>query len=114
MKTFYRMSHLMAALFIGAATLSEAQAPQGVSYQAVIRDGSGVIMNNQAVTMRFTIHQNTSSGTTVYQETHAVSTNAYGLVTAVLGGGSVVTGTFNTIDWLGDDYYLQVEVDPGS
>lgn len=92
----------------------QAQAPEGVTYQAVARDGSGSLLNNQSIDVRFTIHEGNPTGTTVYSETHSVSTNDYGLFTASLGMGSASSGTFSGINWGGNTHYLQVEVDAGS
>ena len=46
-----------------------AQAPQGIPYQAVIRDNVGAPLVNASVTVRFTLHQNTIDGPVEYQET---------------------------------------------
>lgn len=97
-----------------ALTGLQAQAPEGVSYQAVARDGSGAILDNQSIDVRFTIHQGSATGSAVYVETHATSTNAYGLFSLTIGMGSATTGNFSNIDWGGDTYFLQVEADAGS
>ncbi len=91
-----------------------AQAPQSFKYQAVIRDGSGNIVANQSVNIRVTIHQGSSSGTTVYQESFNPTTNQYGLVNLNIGAGTVLSGTFNTIAWGTNSYYIQIEVNTGS
>src|SRR6185295_16465992 len=108
----FNLFSVMAAMLL-SITSALAQAPDGFNYQAVVRDESGNIITNGSVDVRFTIHQTTSSGTTVYQETQSITTNAYGLITAIIGEGTVVSGTFSTIAWSSDDYYLQVEVDNG-
>ena len=53
-----------------------AQAPQGIPYQSVVRNGSGNLLINPSVQVRFTIHDSTLSGNIVYQETHATITSA--------------------------------------
>jgi len=87
------------------------QAPEGFKYQAVVRDAGNTILNNQAVGMRITIQQGSIGGTTVYQETFAPTTNAYGLVNLEIGSGSVVSGTFATIDWSAGPYFMETAVD---
>ena len=52
-----------------------AQAPQGISYQAVVRDANGNIIPNQNVSFQFSIIQGNVSGNTVYQEQHQTTTN---------------------------------------
>ncbi len=109
-----RLLSILTGAMLLAATCLYAQAPQGINYQAVVRDGSGSLMANASVTLRFTINQTTATGTTVYQETQSTTTNAYGLVTAVIGSGTPVTGTLSGVSWGSDAYFLKVEVNPGS
>ena len=87
------------------------QAPEGFKYQAVVRDAGNTILNNQAVGMRMTIQQGSIGGTTVYQETFAPTTNAYGLVNLEIGSGTVVSGDFTTIDWANGPYFIETAVD---
>jgi hypothetical protein len=88
--------------------------PQAVNYQAVARDGGGNLMVNQAIDVRFSIRQTSATGTDVYVETQATTTNEYGLFTLELGKGTALTGTFDAIDWGLDDHFLKVEVDKGA
>jgi hypothetical protein len=72
---------LLSLVAIATISLSSfGQAPEGFKYQAVVRNASNTILNNQAVGMRVTIQQGSIGGTAVYQETFATTTNAYGLV----------------------------------
>ena len=57
------------------------------------------------------ILQNSAGGTSVYTETHAVTTNDNGLVNLSIGGGAVVSGDFSTIDWGGALSKLRERVD---
>ncbi|MDL2323370.1 DUF1566 domain-containing protein [Bacteroidales bacterium OttesenSCG-928-A17] len=85
--------------------------PEGISYQAVVRNATGVLMSNQSVSLRVSILQGDNQ-TKVYSETHAVTSNANGLVTIQIGTGSVLEGTFSSIDWSDGTIYTQVEIDP--
>jgi hypothetical protein len=87
------------------------QAPEGFKYQAVVRDAGNLILKNQAVGMRMTIQQGSIGGTTVYQETFAPFTNAYGLVNLEIGSGTVVSGDFKTIAWADGLYFIETAVD---
>jgi len=87
-----------------------AQSPQGINYQAVARDASGNPLASQPVSIEFKIHQTTSGGTVVYDETHSTTTNQFGLFTAIIGQGSIVSGTFSSIPWGSDIYFLEVFV----
>ena len=85
-----------------------AQAPQKMSYQAVIRNASNALVTNQAVGMQVSILQGSISGTVVYTETQTPTTNANGLVSIEIGGGV----GFNTIDWANGPYFIKTETDP--
>ena len=103
---------LLSLVAIATITLSSfGQAPEGFKYQAVVRDAANTILNNQAVGMQMTIQQGSVGGTTVYQETFAPTTNAYGLVNLEIGSGSVVSGDFTTIDWANGPYFIETAID---
>jgi uncharacterized protein (TIGR02145 family) len=91
-----------------------AQSPQKMSYQCVVRNGSGVLVTNHSVGIRISILQGSSTGSVVYQETYSPGpqTNANGLVSIEIGGGGPVTGTFSSIDWSTGSYFLKTETDP--
>lgn len=105
-----RVLFIFCALIL-AAGLSFAQ-PQKFNYQGVARDGSGNAIGNQAIGLRLSILDGGPSGPAVYTETHNVNTNGYGLFNVAIGGGTVVTGDFATIDWASGDKYVAVELDP--
>ena len=98
---------LVVALVITASTF--AQSPEKMSYQAVVRDAGNAIVSNQAVGMQLSILQ---GSTAVYVETQTPTTNANGLVSIEIGNGSVVSGTFATIDWSLGTYFIKTETDP--
>lgn len=93
---------------IVAAVAMYAQAPEKMSYQAVIRDAGSNLITNQTIGMRISILQGSASGTVVYTETKTPTTNANGLVSIEIGGG---TG-FSSIDWANDIYFIKTETDP--
>lgn len=88
-----------------------AQAPQAFNYQGIVRDAAGIPIPNQNVSLQIAILQGTSSGPELYKETHAATTNDFGLFTVMVGNGTVVNGMFSNIDWGSDDHFLQLEVD---
>jgi len=88
------------------------QAPEKLSYQAVIRDASNDLVTNHDIGMRISILQGSATGTAVYVETQVPTTNANGLVTIEIGGGTVITGTFEGIDWSTGTYFIITETDP--
>jgi hypothetical protein len=88
------------------------QAPEKMSYQAIIRDNSGQLVTDHDVGMKISILQGSVTGTPVYEETHTATTNANGLVTIEIGGGTTLSGTFADIDWTGGSYFLKTQTDP--
>ena len=95
-------------------TLSLAQAPQKMSYQAVIRNASDQLVTDQEVGIRISILQNSINGTLVYQEIYNPNpkTNINGLLTIEIGAGVPLTGKFSEIDWSDGPYFLKTETDP--
>jgi hypothetical protein len=91
---------------------ASAQAPNKMSYQAVIRNTSNSLVTSSAVGMRISILQTSPSGSAVYIETQAPTTNANGLVSIEIGGGTVVSGNFANIDWANGPYFVKTETDP--
>jgi uncharacterized protein (TIGR02145 family) len=85
-----------------------AQAPQGIPYQAVMRNADGSVMASSSVSLTFMIHDGSATGAVVYQESHALTSNAQGLVSCVVGTGVVAQGNFAQINWGGGAKFLQV------
>lgn len=92
-----RIFTIAAALMMTASVW--AQTPDKMSYQAVVRDASNALVATQAVGMKISILQTTATGIAVYEETQTPTTNINGLVSLEIGTGTVVSGTFNAIDW---------------
>jgi uncharacterized protein (TIGR02145 family) len=92
--------------------ISFGQTPDAINYQAIARDSTGAILTDQAISVRITIMKDSTGGTAVYQETHGVNVNAYGLVNLAIGTGTVISGNFQLIEWYNSEHYLKVEIDP--
>lgn len=82
-----------------------AQSPEKMSYQAVIRNSSDVLVTNRQVGMEINIRKGLPTGTIVYTETKTSTTNANGLVSIDIGGEL----GFNTIDWGNDSYFIEIK-----
>jgi uncharacterized protein (TIGR02145 family) len=103
---------LSVILVLGLFIQLIAQVPQSFKYQAVVRDISGNIITNQAVTVRISILAKTETGTVVYSEVHNSTTNPFGTITLDIGKGTLdVTGNFADIKWGLDTFFLKLEVD---
>ena len=88
-----------------------AQAPQKMSFQAVIRNGSNALVISTKVGMQISILKGSVSGTAVYVETQNPTTNQFGLVSIEIGTGTPVTGTFEAIKWVKGPYFIKTETD---
>lgn len=103
------MKNLILILLL--VSLSEcvlAQAPQRVSYQALIRDSNGKLVTNHSVGIRISILQNSEHGSEVYTETQNLNSNENGLISLAVGNNS----GFDTIHWVNGPYFLKIEIDP--
>ena len=104
-----KLSFLAASL---ASILSFSQSQDAMSYQAIIRNPSNELIKNQNIGMRFSILKGSPTGTVVYSETQNQQTNTNGLITAKIGAGTFVSGSYSTIDWGADTYFIKTETDP--
>ncbi len=89
-----------------------AQAPEKMSYQAVIRDNSDVLVKNSQVDLKINIRKSSPDGASVYEETHSVKTNINGLVSLEIGTGKITSGKFSDIDWSNGPFFIETLIDP--
>ena len=113
MKTKLLLSALLSFVFC----LLSSQVPLGFNYQAIARDGVGVIIANTALPVKITIQ--TSTGTVIYEELFSsVTSNQFGLISIVVGTGTWQSGsaaTFSAIDWKSQQLYLKTTIQyPGT
>lgn len=106
-----RLAHTLLLLFVTVTLKVFAQAPEKMSYQAIMRATDNTLVVNSRVSLRVIIHQGSTTGTTVYQETQTATTNANGLVSLEIGTGAVVTGDFSKIAWDKGPYFIETQVD---
>lgn len=100
---------LLVTLFV--TLIANAQVPQGISYQAIALNSSGNPVASSNVGLKLSVLDNSATGTVLYSETHLKTTNAQGLFNLVIGQGTAVSGTFNTINWGTNAKFLKVEMD---
>jgi len=88
-------------------------AQTGLNFQGVARTSNNVILASQAITIKLSILQGSTTGTADYTETRRVTTNAQGLFTAVIGDtGAISTlGNFTSINWKNTPKFLKIEMD---
>lgn len=100
--------YLFLLMFVFLASLGVAQ--DAISYQAIARNNAGAILPNQSISVKFEIRQGSMTGTSVFTETHATTTNQFGLFTLAIG--SVNTTQFQAINWSNTPFFMEVSVDP--
>ena len=104
---------ILLLLFITLTNTLFAQLPQGITFQAVARDPLGNAAKLRQVYIKDKILFSTSTGTTVWEETHITNTNAEGVFTIVVGTGTRVSGsaaTFADINWGGGNHFFNLRV----
>jgi len=111
-----KLSLWTAAVFTFFASTTNAQTsagvPQAFPYSSQVRDASGNILANQFINLRITMHTGSTTGPAVYIETDTVTTSPNGIFSVVVGGGTIVSGRFDSIPWSVGQIYQQVELDP--
>ena len=105
-----RILFIMSIFFTTFTAL--AQAPNKMSYQSVVRNASNTLVANANVGIQISILQTTATGTAVYVERHTALTNANGLSTIEIGGGTLISGSFATIDWSNGPFFIKTQTDP--
>jgi hypothetical protein len=108
-KSIHLLIIALAHLLINSSIF--AQAPQKMSYQAVIRNSNDSLLVSTPVGMRISLVQSSPTGTVVFSETQTATTNDNGLVSLQIGMGTAVSGTFTGIDWAAGPYYVKTETD---
>ncbi|MBN1340177.1 MAG: fibrobacter succinogenes major paralogous domain-containing protein [Bacteroidales bacterium] len=107
------MKKLILLVLLGqfVTTIISAQTPLAFNYQTVVRDNFGELIINQSVSFRIGILQDSINGALIYSETHALTTNEFGLALLKIGTGTVESGVFANISWATAYHFLKVEID---
>ncbi len=108
------MKKIVCFLFLCATSMNAlfAQAPEKMSYQAVIRAADNTLLKDAKIGMQISILSGSVDGNPVYQESHEATTNTNGLVSLEIGTGTVVSGSFASIDWSAGPFFIKTETDP--
>jgi hypothetical protein len=69
-----------------------------MSYQAVVRDAANALVTSSGVGIQLSILQDSVTGTAVYVETQTPMSNANGLVSIEIGGGTLVSGNLQQLE----------------
>ncbi len=109
------MKKIFFLFFFALVIIAKSQTvPQGINYQAVVRNNTGVVLISSTINMKFELF-NSASGPVVYTETHnGLSTGLVGVVTCSIGMGTS-SNTFSVdVDWSSGDVWYQAYIDIGS
>lgn len=107
----YENHCLFALIFLTQTFFGNAQAPNRISYQSVVRNADNQLVANQKVTLKISIIQSSVNGVEVYAEKHTKETNANGLLSIQIGNGQLLGGDFSLIDWGRGPYFVNSEID---
>ena len=105
------MKNLYALLLLVLSVFSNAQVPQGISYQAIAQNNLGLPVINTAIGIKIDILNESATGTVLYTETHAKTTSLFGLYNLVIGQGAATFGTFSNINWVNGQKFFSISID---
>ncbi len=105
------MRKILTILFVALSIASFSQAPEGINYQAVIRESDGSVLAEQAVGLHVAIIQGTPSGVPVYEESFSATTSQFGSINIVIGEGTMISGDFSSINWSAGSYFVKISAD---
>ena len=97
--------------------LGQAQNQKGIAFQAIARNGSGIVLHNKKMQVRISLLTDTlDNKSIVYQELSSITTNPLGLFSIMIGvteKSKINTiGVFEKINWPNTIYFIRVEIDP--
>jgi hypothetical protein len=111
-----KLKHLLFSLFLLITKITFSQAPEGINYQAVLRNTTtGTVLPNSTVNVQIKIITGTATGPIIYQEIHPGLLTNQGLVNLVIGKGlpQTVPGSviFSAIPWSsGGNFYVNTSI----
>ncbi|WP_422105330.1 hypothetical protein [Winogradskyella sp.] len=88
-------------------------AQNGIHYKALIKDANGNVLSASPVSIQFIIYKGAELTDNVYQESHVLSTDSNGFIITSIGKG-ISSDDFGTINWGGDEHFLNVQINTGS
>lgn len=105
------MKNILTLFLLHTCLICWAQVPQGITYQALLQNSDNSPMANESVTLTLALLEGSAQGAIVYEETHNTFTNGSGVVSLVVGEGTVIQGLFSSIDWSSGTYFITVFLD---
>ena len=104
---------LVFLLFMVFCLKGFSQAPQAINYQGILRNASGQAIPNKQVKIRVSVSTNlvVDNSSSVYTEEISAKTNEFGIYNVAIGKGKATKGTFNSISWGTNKYWVLIELD---
>ena len=91
-----------------------AQSPYVFNYQGLARDGQGMALVNQEISVLISIVSGFEEGPIEFQEEHVVTTSDQGIFNLAIGDGDFLFGNLQNIDWSNDRFFIRTEIDPAA
>lgn len=85
--------------------------PNAFNYSAMARYFNGQPISTNSIGVQITILKTSQTGAPQYCENHIVTTDVFGLFNLKIGGGTIQSGSIETIDWSTDNYYIKMGID---
>ncbi len=92
-------------MFVLKTTLIFSQTPNEFKYQAVLRNTDGTIMSDANVSIKVSILKSDLT-TSVFEETHNVTTTTQGLISLNIGSKE----DLSVVNWNLDEYFLEISI----
>jgi hypothetical protein len=107
---------LILFLFLVSVQFTKAQkVADGIFYQAIVRNNSGIPLTNQQVSVKLSIYSGSSTGTLQWEEVINTATDQNGLIKLIIGKGATTgsgaSTSFGAINWSGNSFYLKLAID---
>jgi hypothetical protein len=105
-------------LFLFLLSMQFARAQQvadGIFYQAVVRDNTGLPLTNQQVSVKLSIYSGAVTGILQWEEITTTHTDQSGLIKLIIGKGNATgagaAASFAAINWASNSFYLKLAID---
>ena len=98
-------------LILVSGEFNYAQTPESFSYQTVVRNGQSQVVTNQNIGIKISLLKGSANGEEVYEEEHNMTTSDNGVISLMVGKGSVIPGSFSGIEWGNGPFFIQIGLD---
>lgn len=105
----------LVTIFIIRGT-AQTNVPQGINFQGIARNADGTLIANKSVSIKLGIYSKAASDVLEWEETHATTTNQFGLFRLIIGQGTSTgngaKNSFSAINWAAASHYIKTAIDP--